>query len=264
MAHLDRGPADGAPVLLLHGFPDDATSYARVMEALAARGHRAIAPFIRGVGGIDSVTRRPRARGLVVDLTGEEAGEAELVRGLWHERDGAGAELLLRPAERALVRLDAEPGARTHGARLRGSPACCGRSGRPPGTRRNGGRRWNRSCRRWTRRGSRAIFRTCCAPPRWPASATSPSGRRHRWWSTRSRSDPRSRDDGPGHRFVFAINDAASRAARGPSIDQPGNHRSLAGIASHSFLEDWMSCAEQRAATYSCNLGSFVDSRRQA
>lgn len=51
VAYLEHGPADGPPVLLLHGFPDDARAWAGVMERLAARGHRCLAPFVRGCGG---------------------------------------------------------------------------------------------------------------------------------------------------------------------------------------------------------------------
>jgi len=42
------GPADGRPVLLLHGFPQSSREWARVMPALAAAGCRAVAPDQRG------------------------------------------------------------------------------------------------------------------------------------------------------------------------------------------------------------------------
>lgn len=65
VAYLEHGPAGGAPVLLLHGFPDDATAWRPVMERLGAAGRRAIAPFIRGCGGADGTrflgTDTPRA-----------------------------------------------------------------------------------------------------------------------------------------------------------------------------------------------------------
>lgn len=60
VAYLEHGPADAAPVLLLHGFPDDATAWRPVMERLAAGGRRAVAPFVRGCGGADG-TRFLRA-----------------------------------------------------------------------------------------------------------------------------------------------------------------------------------------------------------
>ncbi|MGB7087041.1 MAG: alpha/beta hydrolase [Phormidesmis sp.] len=50
IAYLDDGPADAPPVLLLHGFPDDATAWTPVMTALVERGRRVIVPFVRGCG----------------------------------------------------------------------------------------------------------------------------------------------------------------------------------------------------------------------
>jgi pimeloyl-ACP methyl ester carboxylesterase len=41
---------DGVPVVLLHGYPDDAHAYARVWPALARAGFRMITPFLRGHG----------------------------------------------------------------------------------------------------------------------------------------------------------------------------------------------------------------------
>jgi pimeloyl-ACP methyl ester carboxylesterase len=50
IAYLERGPRDGLPVLLVHGFPDDAQTWHRLAEALAVVGYRTIAPFLRGFG----------------------------------------------------------------------------------------------------------------------------------------------------------------------------------------------------------------------
>jgi len=46
----ETGPAQGAPVFLLHGFPYDIHSYAEVAPRLAAQGCRAIVPYLRGYG----------------------------------------------------------------------------------------------------------------------------------------------------------------------------------------------------------------------
>ena len=46
----EAGPADGLPVLLLHGYPYDIQSYADVAPRLAARGCRVIVPWLRGYG----------------------------------------------------------------------------------------------------------------------------------------------------------------------------------------------------------------------
>lgn len=45
---VDRGPADGPPVVLLHGFPQFNTSWEPVMERLAADGYHCVAPNQRG------------------------------------------------------------------------------------------------------------------------------------------------------------------------------------------------------------------------
>ena len=44
------GPRGGAPVILLHGFPDDARAYDAVAPPLAAAGHRVLVPYLRGYG----------------------------------------------------------------------------------------------------------------------------------------------------------------------------------------------------------------------
>jgi pimeloyl-ACP methyl ester carboxylesterase len=44
------GPADGSPVLLLHGWPDAARGWRAVAERLHARGWRTIVPDLRGSG----------------------------------------------------------------------------------------------------------------------------------------------------------------------------------------------------------------------
>jgi pimeloyl-ACP methyl ester carboxylesterase len=45
---LSWGPADGSLVLALHGFPDTAWTWRHLGPHLAARGHRVVAPFLRG------------------------------------------------------------------------------------------------------------------------------------------------------------------------------------------------------------------------
>jgi pimeloyl-ACP methyl ester carboxylesterase len=44
------GPADGWPVLLLHGFPYDPHSFEAVANELAVAGARVLAPYLRGFG----------------------------------------------------------------------------------------------------------------------------------------------------------------------------------------------------------------------
>jgi pimeloyl-ACP methyl ester carboxylesterase len=45
---LAWGPADGPLVVALHGFPDTAWTWRHLGPVLAARGHRVVAPFLRG------------------------------------------------------------------------------------------------------------------------------------------------------------------------------------------------------------------------
>ena len=50
VAYLDQGPADGVPVMLMHGFPYDMHAYDEVVPHLVAAGCRAIVPYLRGFG----------------------------------------------------------------------------------------------------------------------------------------------------------------------------------------------------------------------
>lgn len=56
---IETGAKHGRPVLLLHGWPDDATTWDGVSERLAGHDLRLIAPYLRGYGG--SVFRNPDA-----------------------------------------------------------------------------------------------------------------------------------------------------------------------------------------------------------
>ena len=44
------GPENGAPILLLHGWPDDARAYDKIAPALNAAGFRTVVPWLRGFG----------------------------------------------------------------------------------------------------------------------------------------------------------------------------------------------------------------------
>jgi pimeloyl-ACP methyl ester carboxylesterase len=48
--YAESGPADGRPVILLHGWPYDIHSYVDVAPILAAQGYRVIVPYLRGYG----------------------------------------------------------------------------------------------------------------------------------------------------------------------------------------------------------------------
>ncbi|PXV54092.1 Pimeloyl-ACP methyl ester carboxylesterase [Dyella jiangningensis] len=50
VAYAEDGPANGKPVLLLHGWPYDIYSFVDVAPILAAAGYRVIMPWLRGYG----------------------------------------------------------------------------------------------------------------------------------------------------------------------------------------------------------------------
>lgn len=72
VAYEESGPRDGAPVILLHGFPYDARAYDEVAPVLAAAGCRVIVPYLRGYGPtrfVDDATPRSGQQGaLAADL----------------------------------------------------------------------------------------------------------------------------------------------------------------------------------------------------
>jgi pimeloyl-ACP methyl ester carboxylesterase len=50
VGYAEAGPADGPPVILLHGWPYDIHSFVDVAPLLAAKGYRVIVPYTRGYG----------------------------------------------------------------------------------------------------------------------------------------------------------------------------------------------------------------------
>ena len=77
----EAGDPSGEPVVLLHGFPENAHSWRHQLPALAAAGYHAVAPDLRGYGGSD----RPAAVDAYAapKLVGDVAG---LIGALGHER----------------------------------------------------------------------------------------------------------------------------------------------------------------------------------
>lgn len=104
--YADLGPRDGAPVLLLHGWPYDIHSFAEVAPMLADQGRRVIVPYLRGYGGTRfrdaSTPRNGQQAALAVDalalldalsvnqavVAGFDWGArtADIVAALWPER----------------------------------------------------------------------------------------------------------------------------------------------------------------------------------
>ena len=50
VGYAEAGPANGPPVILLHGWPYDIHAFEEVAPILAAKGYRVIIPYLRGYG----------------------------------------------------------------------------------------------------------------------------------------------------------------------------------------------------------------------
>ncbi|OEZ62146.1 alpha/beta fold hydrolase [Duganella sp. HH105] len=106
VGYYEAGPADGKPVLLLHGWPYDIHSYAEVAPLLAAQGYRVIVPHLRGHGSTrflsDAAFRNGQQAAVALDiialmdalkiptaiLAGYDWGArtANIIAALWPER----------------------------------------------------------------------------------------------------------------------------------------------------------------------------------
>jgi len=106
VAYAEAGPADGPPVVLLHGWPYDVHSFVEVTPMLAAAGYHVLVPYLRGYGVtrfLSSETfRNGQPSALAVDLVdfmnalrvekavlaGFDWGArtADIVAALWPER----------------------------------------------------------------------------------------------------------------------------------------------------------------------------------
>ena len=74
---IDAGPIDGEPVVLLHGFPQRATSWRQVAPLLHQAGHRTLAPDQRGYS---PAARPPHRRDYTVTrMVGDFAALVEAV-----------------------------------------------------------------------------------------------------------------------------------------------------------------------------------------
>jgi pimeloyl-ACP methyl ester carboxylesterase len=106
VGYVDRGPAEGPAVVLLHGWPYDIHSFADVVPLLTAAGHRVVVPYLRGFGTTrflsDETARNGEQAALALDAialmdalgidTAVVAGfdwgarSADIVAALWPDR----------------------------------------------------------------------------------------------------------------------------------------------------------------------------------
>src|SRR3954468_1177629 len=72
VGYVEAGPADGAPVILLHGWPYDIHSFVDVAPLLASAGYRVFIPHLRGYGTTrflsSAAVRNGQPAALAVDL----------------------------------------------------------------------------------------------------------------------------------------------------------------------------------------------------
>lgn len=111
IAYEAHGPSDGVPVILLHGFPDDAHAYDTVAPPLAAAGYRVLVPYLRGYGPtrfLDAATPRMAqqaaiAQDLVDFMDALGVRSAGLAGYDWGGRAACIAAILVPERVRALV-----------------------------------------------------------------------------------------------------------------------------------------------------------------
>ena len=90
VAYYEEGPADGQPVLLLHGFPYDIHSYVDVAPLLADAGFRVIVPYLRGHGDTRFLDN-------TIPRTGQQAALGQIVDQHLGARPGTGHPFGLEP-----------------------------------------------------------------------------------------------------------------------------------------------------------------------
>ena len=72
VGYAEAGPADGEPVILLHGWPYDIYSFVDVAPLLASAGYRVLVPYLRGYGTTrflsDATLRNGEPAALALDI----------------------------------------------------------------------------------------------------------------------------------------------------------------------------------------------------
>ena len=88
VGYVEAGPANGPPVILLHGWPYDIHSFVDVVPMLAAAGDRLIVPYLRGYGATQFLSRETINR--FSDVTPSRVATSP-------DRDFGNPSALLRP-----------------------------------------------------------------------------------------------------------------------------------------------------------------------
>ena len=96
IGYAEAGPADGTPVILLHGWPYDIHSYVDVAPLLARPGYRVIVPYLRGYG----TTRFLSERDVRERPAGGAGGRRHRAHGCAEDREGDRRRLRLGRAHR--------------------------------------------------------------------------------------------------------------------------------------------------------------------
>src|SRR6266513_4478617 len=72
VGYAEAGPANGPPVILIHGWPYDIHAFEEVAPILAAKGYRVIVPYLRGYGTTrflsDGTIRNGEQGAIAVDM----------------------------------------------------------------------------------------------------------------------------------------------------------------------------------------------------
>ena len=105
IAYEERGDASGAPVILMHGFPDDVRTWDAITNELADKGFRALAVYTRGCGETRFLDKSTMRSGEGASLAGSSEGQEKYFTGFYERRalDGIG-HFIPREQPEAVVR----------------------------------------------------------------------------------------------------------------------------------------------------------------
>jgi pimeloyl-ACP methyl ester carboxylesterase len=79
IAYEARGPIDGDPIILLHGWPDDVRTWDRIVPRLHEAGFRTIVPWLRGFGPTQFVSPHTTRSGQIAAMAQDVLDLADLL-----------------------------------------------------------------------------------------------------------------------------------------------------------------------------------------